>query len=81
MLMQGVTPKSLPGRHGQAATVRHRLAEVLQSDGLQANVVTYDATISACKEATRWQRAICWLEEMQSQAILALLLRLDVLRH
>ena len=40
--------------------------EERQSHGLQANVITYNATISACEKGKQWQRAVSFFEDMQS---------------
>ena len=39
--------------------------EERQSNGLQANVITYNATISACEKGKQWQRAAGVFEEKQ----------------
>ena len=43
----------------------------MRSQGLQADVVTYTATISACEKGRRWQRALGFFEEMRSQGLRA----------
>ena len=37
--------------------------------GIQANVTTYSAIISACEKGRRWQRSLELFEEMRSQAL------------
>ena len=39
--------------------------------GLQANVITYSADISACEKGTQWRRALGLLNKMISQGMQA----------
>ena len=47
------------------------LFQEMRAQGLQADVITYNATISACEKGKQWQRALGLLEEMLSQGIRA----------
>ena len=43
----------------------------MSKQGLHANVITYNATISACEKGRQWQRALGLLEERSSQGLQA----------
>ena len=43
----------------------------MPSQGLQANVITYNATISACGKSQQWQRTLELLEKMLSHRLQA----------
>ena len=45
--------------------------EERQPHGLQANVITHNATISACEKGRQWERAVGLSEEMQSHGLQA----------
>ena len=44
------------------------LAE-MQAQGLEPNVITYNAAISACEKGSQWQQALELLAEMQAQGL------------
>ena len=56
---------------GQALAARPGSVEEIPAQGLQANVITYNATISACGKSHQWQRTLELLEKRPSQELQA----------
>ena len=63
---------------GQERQLPPGLFEELQSDELQANVIAYDATVSACSRGRKWQLALSLFEEMRWYALQAKVVRYNV---
>ena len=47
------------------------LMQEMRSQGLQADVITYNSTVSACGKGEQWQSALELLEELHSLGLLA----------
>ena len=43
----------------------------MRHDGLQPNVITFSALISACSQGQQWQRVLAFREEMRRLSVAA----------
>ena len=41
----------------------------MQTEGIPADTITYNAAISACEKGSQWQRGLPLMEDMQAKGI------------